>query len=254
VASQLRGVGQACDAYRAAFGAFPGPVPDDITAAHNGFSVVDTTVSQSENLLLGLRGCLLPDSAEGLRDEPTPPETLVDSYAEPGIKGPFKRIPIYDEDGQWRAKTGMAHFYDPAPREMADVNEDGLPELISPAFARRPILYYRAVPARPDLQYKNADAELSMYDYRQNGLSDHGYDTDPKKAPPNQARLAAMVWDKSSAQSPTTFTEGDQALRSDSYVLIAAGPDGQYADNTLTDDTDVPELAEPERDNITNIR
>jgi hypothetical protein len=226
-------------------------VPDDISEVVAERSTVDTTVSQSENLLLGLMGCLLPSEAEDERDTPTEPAELLGHTHEIGIKGPFKRIPIYDEDGQWRSATGVPHFYSPSSKELQDVDQDGFPELVSAAFEPKPILYYRAVPGRSGLQHENSDAELSVYDYRQNGLADHGYG---EEVVPQQARLAAMVWDKSSAREVDTFTPGDSALRSDSFVLIAPGPDGLYANNTLKDDTEVAELAEQELDNITNIR
>lgn len=249
VATQIQRIGTACEAYHTAFGAYPGPVPDGLPRKYPSHSVVNTPVSQTENLVLGLMGCLLPEVAD--RTIPTDPTSLITHTAEGSIAGVFKRIPEYDSAGQWRAVGSHPRFYDAHPQELADPDGDGRVELVERAFGRRPIMYYRAVAGRSGLWL---DETQSVYDYLQNGFGDHGYSADADSAPPNQARLIAMLWDRAHAADPQTFTDGDPCLRADGFILIAPGPDQRYADNNLTAPGDLLGPAEVEKDNITNFR
>jgi hypothetical protein len=222
--------------------------------------VTDTSISQNENLALGLFGCMLPAAAN--RDQATDPRDLVTFASDSSITGPYKRIPLRDAAGQWRGARNHPRFYDPHPDELADPDGDGLPELVARGFGNRPILYYRAQPtgpARLGLRSDKAEAAQSVYDYRQNGLPEHGYG-DPYEmapldplAPPTQERLAAMLRDAANARDPAVFQSDDPCYRPNSFVLISTGADERYADNTRTQPAELIEIAPAEKDNITNF-
>lgn len=276
VAGQLANLGMAIDAYHTQFSAYPGPVPDqpagNLGSTIDGYEGSDDgTVSACENLVFGLLGCVAHDSdtterhftAAGLsRYVDDPPTQLVD--------GPCARVPHEDDFKPPKvAPRRLAPFYSPAERELGDLDGDERPEIVDLAQERRPILYYRARKFSQVLYVDDNDNDFkrSAHDFRQN------WDYQDWAAP-NHKRLVAQVWDWRSTESPDVVNEdtgqleeelkfsgvpnfalgssGEPALRPDSYVLIAAGDDGMYA-NTEESGADADGYLRPEDNDVTNV-
>jgi type II secretory pathway pseudopilin PulG len=302
VAGQIANLGMAIDAYHTQFSAYPGPVPDWPTdgkvppGADNLGSTIDghfasdgqDTVSESENLVFGLLGCVAHDTGQTAKDERQFKAQNLSRYAdqqrEQLLDGPYARLP-HEDDLQPSNGTPLprrlAPFYRPTEEQLGDMDGDGRPEIVDPVLSDQPILYYRARPHTSVLFAKGDEDEVvarSVYDYRQN--SEYRF-TAPARQFPQHKRLVAWLWDwrrslpelkeenlldadTGELKKDIKFSDvpnfdvrngqGEPSYRSDSYVLITAGQDHIYANGDEGGSTlDAGDYLRPEDNDKVNV-
>jgi prepilin-type N-terminal cleavage/methylation domain-containing protein len=298
VAGQIANLGMAIDAYHTQFSAYPGPVPDWPTDGEmppgpdNLGSTIDghegdgqNTVSESENLVFGLLGCVAHKDPAHV-DERRFKAQYLSRYAKEDdtqlLDGPYARL-VHEKDldpnNTVPPPRRMAPFYRPTQEQLGDMDGDGRPEIVDPVLSGLPILYYRAR-QHTSVLFAHGDEDeavaRSVYDYRQNSEYQ-----DPARQIPKHKRLVAWLWDwrrslpelkeenlldehTGELKKDIKFSDvpnfdvgngqGEPSYRSDSYVLISAGQDRIYANGDEGGDTlDAGDFLRPEDNNRVNV-
>lgn len=228
--AQLESIGNACESYATIFDAYPGLLPDSVTASAG----VRNSFTSTENMIISLLG----------------QTTLSGGWSIPGLTPPVRiELDSIGEGPRLDSGRVLDSFYRPKTGELqviTEANQNGgsqnsVPELVDP-LTGMPILMFRArssgtVPVSNDasgngkfLMYSNADylwdaltnADNDQYDQRNNSLLCGSGTAGGSAALENMAYLVT-----NKALSSGTPNDADDAVRG-TCVLIAAGADGIY--------------------------